>query len=340
MKNLLNIMPCGLAIAALTAAASCSTDDNDNPNPKVYVAGCDGNRAMLWKNGVAQALPYGTFAHSVFVAGRDVYAVGYQNEAAVLWKNGEAYELPDMASPAIGGNIATSSVYVFGGKVYVAGVKIAPSPATFDTAYAALWNSGKVLPLTDGESDAGANSLCVAGADVYVAGYNGDRAMLWKIEPLYRNARVLPGGITASSVCVAGDDVYVAGTGYADRPGKTKAMLWKNGEAQEAFTDDVVDAEAYSVCVSGSDVYVAGTKYEWGKTKAMLWKNGVAQELTDDVSDAEAYSVCVTEDDVYVAGAGYRGWGDKTKAILWKNGEARELTDGTSAAKANAVFVK
>ena len=75
----------------------------------VYVAGYEykqGNKGILWKNGVAQVLTEERgVAYSVFVSGSDVYVAGYEGRYdeqedkwyrfATLWKNGVAQDITD-----------------------------------------------------------------------------------------------------------------------------------------------------------------------------------------------------------------------------------------------------
>ena len=252
------------------------------PPPDVYVTGSGYNGskqvAMLWKNGVLQALTDGTFANSVYVSGSDVYVAGIEyiggDGVARLWKNGVIQNLTDGTKNGNG-----SSVYVSGADVYVAG---------YDGILAKLWKNGSATALSDGTGDAKANSVFVSGNDVYVAGY--ENIGVYYVARLWKNgvATALTDGISksafANSVYVSDGDVYVAG--YEDNGSNEVAMLWKNGVPQ-ALTDGTF---ANSVYVSVSDVYVAGYEIIGSKRVAMLWKNGVAAALTDGTNTAFAYS--------------------------------------------------
>ena len=207
--------------------------------------------------------------------------------------------------------------------VYVAGyVK-----GEFGKSVATLWKNGVPQSLTDGKYNAGANSVCVSGNDVYVVGYERNAtvsvAKLWK-NGIAQNLTDGTHAANAHSVCVSGSDVYVVG--YDNN--RTVAKLWKNG-VETNLTDGTKEAEAYSVCVSGNDVYVVG--YEDYKV-ARLWKNGVIQNL-DGMTFV--YSVCVSGNDVYVAGmsggdaCGSNGCGLFYPA-LWKNGVVKNLSSAGS----------
>jgi len=197
--------------------------------------------------------------------------------------------------------------------VYVAGYV---SNNTDGTIFATVWKNGVAQTLTVRTSLKGempnsswANSVYVAGNDVYVAGalpdgQIGRRATIWKNGV----AQQLGGESNANSIFVAGSNVYVAGLD------NWFPVLWKNGVAQQLGTN--YDDDARSVFVSGSDVYVAGSN----NRKPTIWKNGVAQQL--DNNSGRAVSVFVSGSDVYAVG----GDGDKV-GILWKNGTPQYLPE-------------
>jgi len=174
---------------------------------------------------------------------------------------------------------------------------------------------------------------------VYVAGYEDNRAVLWKDG--VAEYPVSNGNSRATSVFVSDSNVYVAGyeyegenSSYSD-PSPRRAVVWKNGVAHY-LTDRTVRSAAYSVFVSNGDVYVAGGVYEnndFYSGRAVVWKNGVAQYLTDEaVRWSTATSVFISDSDVYVAGSG----------TLWKNGVKQSGTygGGTSVfVSGNDVYV-
>ena len=190
---------------------------------------------------------------------------------------------------------------------------------------AVFFKNGDMQLLPGGYSTV-ANSVFVAGDDVYIVGCDQtpvkQTAMLWK-NGQRQNLTLLSEWNEANSLYVSDGDVYIAG--YESIGGKRVAVLWKNGTPQK-LSDGKSDAVANSVYVSGSDVYVAG----YGSDGAVLWKNGTPQKLTDH---AVAKSVFVSGSDIYVAGY------EKDVAVLWKNGVAQKLSDGSKMIQARSVFV-
>ena len=319
------VQPASAAQSQQRVTETVQTANMRQSQQNVYVAGWIDNRAVLWVNGVAQYLPSGYQALSVFVSGNDVYVAGIYGHCVcemydmipcgtVLWKNGVAQVLTNDGDVAL-------SVFISGNDVYVAGGYRTTS----------LWKNGTVQVYNDGRF---ASSVYVVRNDVYIAGnVIGDgnssesfRAVLWK-NGVEQNLSADRGFSSARSVFVSGNDVYVAGQ---DLTGEIyHARLWKNGIVQE-LTQSANYTEASSVFVFGNDVYVAGMQYSNRGSYAVLWKNGVIRNLTDGNGRASANSVYVSGNDVYVAGT------DRNRAVLWKNGVARDLGSGG----ANSVFVK
>jgi predicted heme/steroid binding protein len=181
-----------------------------------------------------------------------------------------------------------------------------------------------------------AESVFVHNGDVFVAGDENVRtegevptqAVLWKNGKKifqYDTKGSSNESSYACSVFVTDTDTFVAGQAYRIDAHGSRAVLWKNGEAQH-LTDGSQEACAWRVNVSGADVYVAG--YEGNR--AVLWKNGEAQHLTDGSQKAHAWSLFVSGADVYVAGH------DGSAPALWKNGASQPLPEGIGSPQ---VFV-
>lgn len=300
-----------------------------NPNTSsqdVYVAGYEGEKAILWKNGEANYLTDGTLrarAVSVFVSDGVVYVAGYEGNKAMLWKNGVGEELPN-------GDYA-NSVFVKDGDVYVAG----KGSGTY-------WKNGNLVDfgyVIAGDEDTGTPdytaytegySAFVSGSDVYIGGsleigqYHDP--VIWKNGDTIRTSG--DNGMSYNavvSVFVDGTDVHAVGY-YWDEP-----FYWKNGTLEvlpDPDEDDHSMPRPYAVFVWNSDVYISGT-YD---NKAFLRQNGVYTFIPQMTS---AGSVFVNESGVFIAGQNF----PEKKATLYIDGTIIDLTDGTQFSGANSVYV-
>lgn len=182
--------------------------------------------AVLWRDGVAQALTDGSreaCAKGVTVAGKDVYVAGYESNGqvnvAMVWKNG--VPLPPLSDGSR--NAEAEAVAVAGGTVLAAGSESAGAPvldsAGHPAAYlpvATLWRDGAPVRLSDGSRFAWAHALAVDGTGVYVAGEESRSggtddeaafATVWRVDPSGPVATRLTDGSAPASVaaiCLAG----------------------------------------------------------------------------------------------------------------------------------------
>jgi hypothetical protein len=198
----------------------------------------------VWKNGEVEIIAEGTSdcqVNSIFVSDGKVYVAGRRRTPsglqATLWINGKPEDL--VCEPS---NSCANFVFVLDGNVYVAGngsySYAMQGNSTLIAPAALLWKNGKVEKLTDSPQNADAFSVYVSDdGDVYVAGYEGDNAKLWKngiVQNIPDDARMY------RSVFVKDNDVYTAGYVEAIQevePGSgiipyhyLKATLWKNGK--------------------------------------------------------------------------------------------------------------
>lgn len=278
-------------------------------------------------------------------ASKDVYVLGEDSATVKLWKNGVDTSLTDGTFPTQGNAVfvsASGDVYAVGGNLY--GV---PKPR--------LWKNNVA---SDMFSPASSNftvdyGVFISGTDVYVAGWDGGHAAVWKNGV----ATQLPadGSAGATSVYVSGGDVYVVGWTIPPSPNSLSlnpmAMFWKNGvSVKPAISAGVSRTEAVSIFVNGTDVYVTG----YDLNQAVIWKNGVETILPNIDKDsqvsgsgfARGNSIYVVGSDVYVAGSATTSSNTtQAYAVLWKNGVGVNLTDGTIGSgnkklpSANSVFV-
>src|SRR5579862_393360 len=249
--------------------------------------------------------------------------------------------------------------------VYVAGVE---NNGLFDVAK--YWKNGILVNLSDGNSQACANSIVVSDSDVYVAGWVRNSSTQTAIAVYWKNgvAVNLTDGSQdtyATSIGVSGNDVYVIGTTYDNGSvPQSIAKLWKNGSLTNlgGYVASGQGQVATSIAVSGTDVYVAGNTgvyYPGGVSNgigvvgtgnslsnggggAEYWKNGSVVNLgVPDPQDEGywIYSIAVSGNDVYVAGTWAIKW--EQSAIYWKNGNLVNLSElnDTTAGTANSITV-
>lgn len=144
-----------------------------------FVAGWDGG-AKYWKNTVAFGLGSATGTGDVAAVAvtdtGEVLAAGYVLnlagvQVATLWRNGEPAALSDGVLPASAQALAAA-----GQDVYAAGYVVVGN-----TRVAATWKNGVQTNL---RASSGRNSEATGivpyGTDVYVSGYDGGNAVLWK----------------------------------------------------------------------------------------------------------------------------------------------------------------
>ncbi len=231
----------------------------------VYVAGATKVtqwRATYWKNGTPVYLTdenYEAGAGAIFVNGNDVYVCGTERNAAGIlvakyWKNGTAVSLTDGTKDAEARSIQVSgsTVRVVGYEKNASGIK-----------QAKYWNGGTPATLGYGV----ANSVCVSGNDVHIAGTNNtssDIGWYWKNgTPTDLNTCY-----GANKVMISGNDVYVAGfdQGY-------NAAYWKNGTVVSLING----ASANSIFVYDNNVYVAG---KTAANNPCYWMNGQRTRLS------------------------------------------------------------
>lgn len=193
----------------------------------VYVAGSEYNSkniqvAKYWKNGISVNLSSGVnraVANGIVVNNNDVYVCGSEvtgdKNIVKYWRNGVSISLS--ANSGFAGDIAVS-----GSDIYVAGYEILAGNLHSIARY---WKNGKTVDLSDGAKSASAKRICINNNTVYIVGFDGEKAVLWKNgQPTYLSDR----GI-ASDVCVDENDIYVAGTVNINN--RFVAQYWKNDQS-------------------------------------------------------------------------------------------------------------
>lgn len=118
---------------------------------------------------------------------------------------------------------------------------------------AKLWKNGVATSLSDGVNTESANSVYVAGTDVYAVGYSQHNfsqfGKIWKNKLPPVDLSKTAALSNANSVFVSGNDVYVGGHDRNLKTDKLVAKYWKNGEPT-ILTDGTNDAFVTSIFVT------------------------------------------------------------------------------------------
>lgn len=192
--------------------------------------------------------------------------------------------------------------------------------------YAALWKNGVPLKLSNNPSYALAISYY--NKDIYVAGYENNKACYWKNGNLIS----LDGAdrSLARAITIHGNDIYVAG--WYENGTEEKAAYWKNG-IMTKLSSDSPNSGANGIAIQGNDIYVAGL-YSTNTIQpvACYWKNGVITPLINNVYSSMANGIAINGKDVYIAL--YLTDTTVTRysvSAYWKNGVITKLTNGESS---------
>ena len=229
----------------------------------VYVSGytvsANGDVPCYWKNGVRTDLTRLQSgkpgrAYGLMVLGSNIYLAGYTTDALdakkpCYWKNDERIDL-------VSGNREygeARAIYVSDKAVYVAGFTKKNTDVAEVPCY---WKDKSYVALNRVNNDYRGYALgvCVAGADVYIAGFtegvdqtvpcywkNGSRTDLSTVSPRVRGE--------ANAVQVSGDGIYVAGTTYADVDAGVPCY-WKNGNRVDLIKPNTFAGVATSIFVT------------------------------------------------------------------------------------------
>lgn len=268
----------------------------------IYVAGKDGG-PVYWKNNTEIALPANSYAsaNSIYVSGGHVYVAGTDGSSAVYWKDGTEIILNTTDTYGNYDYSGAFSVFISANDIYVSG---------FHGPNAVYWKNNEEVYISSngavGSASIYANSLYVAGGNVYVVGSEyivGGPAFFgkyWKNgidETATLNHPNFESIGSNSSVFVSGNKVYISGTGLNSDPEAVynitySAAFWNNGNmtvlpsnGTQSFTSDIY--------VRGNDVFVSGSEWNNSQTYAVYWKNGAEVYLTDGTRNANATSIFI-----------------------------------------------
>lgn len=171
-----------------------------------------------------------------------------------------------------------------------------------------MWKDGEPIVLSTGIGTA--NSVCLDGDDVYVAGYEYEDkniSRIWKNGELLYKLEHGDNSTFANSVFAENGNVYACGyTVFAD-PRKTSPIMWTNGESTVLPAISTY-AEANAVAARNGKAYVAGydfnPDYDFGNyIYGVLWHDGDRENLTEGDSYVTFTDMFIDNDGkLYISG--------------------------------------
>ncbi len=249
-------------------------------------------------------------------AATNIYVLG-NNDGAVLFKNGVSRPMP-------------SSTFIYppkfnaidvanNGDIHICGYennRDAVSGAEYE--WASYWkNETKQLFFSPQPSSASIiTDIKVIGNDVYMAGIDANKAVVWK-NGMAVNLTNGIRGASAKSIFVNETDVYAGGF-EVNLAGYQVAKIWKNGLTHSVLSNGAYNASVTSIFINGTDVYACGYETD-GIDRAVVWKNGVKNYLGAMGIICKANQILVENNNVHVVG--YETLPSTlSKAKYWKNG--------------------
>lgn len=265
-----------------------------------------------------------------YVSGQMMHGSG--ELAASLWINGTQQYLTNGTYES-----SANSVLKHNNDIYVAGYErntVSPSDPTELNKMAVYWKNGTMTQLTNGSTNAEANSIAVSGNDVYVAGTEYNSTTLRQNARLWKNGMevTLTNGANwsfANDVALKGNDIYVVGQETIS--GTPTALIWKNG-VRSALPFTGTSSNAHRILLDGNDVYVIGARSEGGITQACYWKNGAFNPVNFIVGGSSYYAThgLVKNGVLHLVGFGFEG--TVAKPVYWHNGIAQKLAETSGVA--------
>lgn len=327
-------------------------EEIEDASADTYIVGYEGNKAMLWKNGVPTVLSEeSSTARDIVVMGDDVYISGSINKKAVYWKNGVPVFLPSEYQNQT--YFSTGEVIAISGNdVYVAGDFMEEGGGS-NSELAGYWKNGELFIVG---SSWGSRFLIrdidIEGTDVYIAGseqafsnpyYELEKAVYWKNGTKY----ILSSSDATSfsrlhNIEVSGNDLIAIGQNNG------QSAIWNNGLISDP--DDFIPHIGESPfrlqkgCIVNNQIYATGVKYliPNKRDRAAILKPDRTDEafIDEGVSNSYGYDIDVIDNNVFVCGfAASEDDNLEYRAMYWKNSKGVFLTDGTLRAIANSIYV-
>lgn len=202
-----------------------------------------------------------------------------------------------------------------------------------------LWKDGEPTLISSGIGSA--NSICLDGDDVYIAGYEFEYqniARVWKNGELLEKLEYDDNTTFANSIAVENGDVYACGYTVLSNSMKACPVLWKNGDAT-LLSSESNYSEANAVAVRDGKVYVAGydfnTDYDFGNyIYGVLWQDGIRENLTEGDSYVAFTDMFIDDEGkVYISG------NTLSSAFVYCDGTFIMLPSNKGTTMATSVFV-
>lgn len=257
-----------------------------SPDGEVVITGCqcdkqyqvqshylDSCRLIVFRDGVKQILSAESFfrpskAKVEITSGGDEYIAGTENNLTslndyiVLWKNGIKQQVTSTSSHSELYDFCVSgNDILMVGKSNSNGASTAPSKATY-------WLNGNGTDLTDGTSEAVANSIAINGNDIFISVIDGSAHKLFKNGSLQN----LPSDVNfIYDICTSGSDVYVLADKTGAGPGVIKNGVWLY---QLVFSSPFTYVNATSIFAKNNTVFVSATGITPAGEEAVIFRDG------------------------------------------------------------------
>jgi len=288
-----------------------------------------------------------SFEHNVYVAGAGQYipqGSTYYSLYPKYWVNGTEVSLLDASINSGSAN----SIFVIGSDVYVAGSCNQKISSSQYQNVACYWKNGQkiILSTVNSSTLVGANCIYVVGNDVYVVGYEGNNAILWKngvatnLSNGINTVGYIAGTGTYNALSVAvlpNGTIHIAGLMNGQYNGYTKyyAVHWTiygntvNTKILSTNSGNKEDRESpNNICFYNNDIYISGNKTAPAvDAAAKYWKNDTAFTIPFVNNVVSMY---IDNTDMYFLGQS----GSFFK--YWKNGIGTNLTESNGV---NDMFI-